>query len=199
MASLRTRHGAARFPGREGIREAARLRVTALWAVLPESDRSAGFGDRLRHWRAVRRTSQLDLASAAETTPRYVSFVETGRARPSREMVLRLARAMDVPLRERIGLLQTDLCSRCGLCETRCSQKLPVSWMFRAAYVARYPSESYETWDEVEYFRLHPGEQATCVSCPDVTCGCPYGIDLPHALPVLHVQMIDLRDRVRPR
>jgi transcriptional regulator with XRE-family HTH domain len=65
----------------------------------------AGFGDLLRHWRAVRRVSQLELASAAGTTPRYVSFVETGRSSPSREMVLRLALALDVPLRERNGML----------------------------------------------------------------------------------------------
>lgn len=65
----------------------------------------AELGDLLRHWRAVRRRSQLDLASEAGTTPRYVSFVETGRARPSRQMVLRLARALGVPLRERNGLL----------------------------------------------------------------------------------------------
>jgi transcriptional regulator with XRE-family HTH domain len=62
-------------------------------------------GDLLRHWRAVRRMSQLDMAVEAMTTPRYVSFVETGRARPSREMVVRLARALDVPLRDRNGLL----------------------------------------------------------------------------------------------
>ena len=74
-------------------------------AALPEPEPAAGLGDLLRHWRAVRRISQLDLASVAGTTPRYVSFVETGRARPSREMVLRLARALDVPLRERNGLL----------------------------------------------------------------------------------------------
>jgi transcriptional regulator with XRE-family HTH domain len=49
--------------------------------------------------------SQLDLAAEAATTPRYMSFVETGRSRPSREMVLRLAAALDVPLRERNGLL----------------------------------------------------------------------------------------------
>ena len=49
--------------------------------------------------------SQLDLAAAAATTPRYMSFVETGRSQPSREMVLRLAGAMDVPLRDRNGLL----------------------------------------------------------------------------------------------
>jgi transcriptional regulator with XRE-family HTH domain len=63
-------------------------------------------GDLLRHWRAARGKSQLDLASEAGTTPRYVSFVETGRSQPSREMVLRLARALDVPLRERNDLLR---------------------------------------------------------------------------------------------
>ena len=66
---------------------------------------TAPFGDLLRYWRRVRRTSQLHLSIAAGTTPRYVSFVETGRAQPSREMVGRLARALDVPLRERNGLL----------------------------------------------------------------------------------------------
>ncbi len=73
-------------------------------AVVPVVEK-AEFGDLLRHWRAVRRISQLDLASAAETTPRYVSFVETGRSQPSRDMVLRLALALDVPLRERNGML----------------------------------------------------------------------------------------------
>jgi len=63
------------------------------------------FGDLLRHWRSVRVKSQLALASDARTTPRYVSFVETGRAQPSRQMVVRLARALDVPLRERNDLL----------------------------------------------------------------------------------------------
>jgi transcriptional regulator with XRE-family HTH domain len=63
------------------------------------------FGDLLRHWRRVRAKSQLDLAGDARTTARYVSFVETGRSQPSRQMVVRLARALDVPLRERNGLL----------------------------------------------------------------------------------------------
>lgn len=66
---------------------------------------SATVGDLLREWRAVRRHSQLELASHAGSTPRYISFIETGRARPSREMVVRLAEALDVPLRERNDLL----------------------------------------------------------------------------------------------
>jgi transcriptional regulator with XRE-family HTH domain len=63
------------------------------------------FGDLVRYWRRVRSMSQLDLAAAAATTPRYMRFVETGRSQPSREMVLRLAVALDVPLRDRNGLL----------------------------------------------------------------------------------------------
>ncbi|HMJ75823.1 MAG TPA: helix-turn-helix transcriptional regulator [Iamia sp.] len=66
---------------------------------------SSPFGSLLRQWRAVRGASQLALAIEAGTTPRYVSFVETGRARPSRHMVERLARALEVPLRERNELL----------------------------------------------------------------------------------------------
>jgi len=64
-----------------------------------------GFGTHLRHWRQHRRLSQLDLASEAEISTRHLSYVETGRAAPSREMVLRLAERLDVPLRERNALL----------------------------------------------------------------------------------------------
>lgn len=71
-----------------------------------EAIRNVGkFGDRLRHWRQYRRLSQLDLALAAEMSTRHLSFIETGRAAPSREMVLRLADQLDIPLRERNLLL----------------------------------------------------------------------------------------------
>ncbi len=63
------------------------------------------FGAHLRHWRTRRRLSQLDLAQEAEVSTRHLSYVETGRAAPSREMVLRLAERLDVPLRERNALL----------------------------------------------------------------------------------------------
>src|ERR1051326_4613167 len=62
-------------------------------------------GDHLREWRQRRRMSQLDLAVDAEISARHLSFLETGRSRPSREMVLRLAERLDVPLRERNMLL----------------------------------------------------------------------------------------------
>jgi transcriptional regulator with XRE-family HTH domain len=62
-------------------------------------------GDLLREWRQRRRMSQLDLALEAEISTRHLSFVESGRAQPSREMVLNLAERLEVPLRERNVLL----------------------------------------------------------------------------------------------
>jgi len=62
-------------------------------------------GDHLREWRQRRRLSQLDLALDAEISTKHLSFLETGRAQPSREMVLRLAQELDVPLRDRNVLL----------------------------------------------------------------------------------------------
>ena len=62
-------------------------------------------GELLRHWRQTRRMSQLELALDAEVSARHISFVETGRAAPSREMVLVLSSSLSVPLRERNALL----------------------------------------------------------------------------------------------
>ncbi len=62
-------------------------------------------GDLLREWRQRRRLSQLDLAIAANVSARHLSFVETGRSRPTSEMILHLAEHLDVPLRDRNALL----------------------------------------------------------------------------------------------
>lgn len=62
-------------------------------------------GGQLREWRQRRRMSQLDLALAADVSARHVSLVETGKSRPSADMVLRLADRLDVPLRDRNRLL----------------------------------------------------------------------------------------------
>jgi transcriptional regulator with XRE-family HTH domain len=62
-------------------------------------------GDLLREWRGRRRLSQLDLACEADISTRHLSFIETGRALPSREMILHLAEMFEVPLRERNMLL----------------------------------------------------------------------------------------------
>jgi transcriptional regulator with XRE-family HTH domain len=65
----------------------------------------AYFGVLLRRWRAVRHVSQLALALDADISTRHLSCIETGRAQPSRDMVLRLAEAQEIPLRERNVLL----------------------------------------------------------------------------------------------
>src|SRR5258708_30197650 len=63
-------------------------------------------GPLLKRWRNARRMSQLELALAADVSPRHLSFLEAGRAKPSREMLLRLSRVLDVPFRESNVLLQ---------------------------------------------------------------------------------------------
>ncbi len=67
--------------------------------------RNNPFGQLLKSWRGSRKLSQLDLAVEAEVSQRHLSFLESGRAQPSRDMVLLLAEALDVPLRERNTLL----------------------------------------------------------------------------------------------
>ena len=89
-------HGAARGPPYHAPMHAHHT---------PHPGAPAPFGERLRHWRQRRRLSQLELALQAEVSTRHLSCVETGRASPSREMVLRLAERLQLPPRERNALL----------------------------------------------------------------------------------------------
>jgi transcriptional regulator with XRE-family HTH domain len=68
-------------------------------------DTARSIGDHLRAWRQRRRMSQLDLASEADISTRHLSFVESGRSQPSRDMVLHLAERLEIPLRDRNVLL----------------------------------------------------------------------------------------------
>lgn len=74
--------------------------------IIPSSDQG-GFGTLLREARRLRRLSQLELALRAQVSQRHLSFLESGRAQPSREMVIALAQVLDLPLRERNRLLHT--------------------------------------------------------------------------------------------
>jgi transcriptional regulator with XRE-family HTH domain len=71
----------------------------------PSRTAARSASDLLREWRLRRRMSQLDLACEAEISTRHLSFLETGRSQPSREMLLRLAERLEIPLRERNALL----------------------------------------------------------------------------------------------
>src|SRR5260370_3995959 len=74
-------------------------------AARAERSQPVHIGDHWREWRQRRHLSQVDVAGDAEISARHLSFVETGRAAPSRDMVLRLAEWLEVPLRERNVLL----------------------------------------------------------------------------------------------
>lgn len=91
-------------------------------------------------------------------------------------------------------MLQT-LCSRCGYCDSLCSQKLPVSWLFRDAYIQTIRAETFETLDRLQYFHLHSKSTATCGSCDHITCLCPSGIDIPGGLIRVHEVMSQLKDQ----
>src|SRR6266487_2759691 len=83
-------------------------RVVVLCVVslqLMSTVQSQPVGNLLREWRQRRRMSQLDLASEAEISSKHVSFLETGRSLPSRDMLLHLAERLEIPLRERNILL----------------------------------------------------------------------------------------------
>jgi len=82
-----------------------KMRAKAGINIAPIAEAPAHFGSGLRWWRERRGFSQLDLAGAAETTQRHLSFLESGRASPSREMVIRLASVLDLPLRQQNALL----------------------------------------------------------------------------------------------
>src|SRR5215472_19067963 len=79
-------------------------RVTST-TVMPHAGEPVPVGKLLRSWRERRMVSQLELALRADVSARHLSFVETGRSRPTSEMILRLAHQLNVPLRERNVLL----------------------------------------------------------------------------------------------
>jgi transcriptional regulator with XRE-family HTH domain len=81
------------------------------------------FAARLKWWRERRGFSQLDLAHAAGVSQRHVSFLEVNRTAPSRDMVLKLAAALDLPLRQQNALLlAAGLCADLARKSLRCSR-----------------------------------------------------------------------------
>ncbi|MGB7413120.1 MAG: helix-turn-helix transcriptional regulator [Thermosynechococcaceae cyanobacterium] len=71
----------------------------------PETSLDKAFGQFLKQWRSQRNFSQLDLSMASGVSQRHISFIESGRARPSRDMVLKLAAVLDIPLRQQNKML----------------------------------------------------------------------------------------------
>jgi transcriptional regulator with XRE-family HTH domain len=83
---------------------AGRQRVRYQYAMATQAP-TAGIADLIRQWRERHHVSQLELALRADTTQRHISFIERGRSHPGRGMIVRLAEALDIPLRERNSML----------------------------------------------------------------------------------------------
>jgi glutamate-1-semialdehyde aminotransferase/predicted aldo/keto reductase-like oxidoreductase len=86
--------------------------------------------------------------------------------------------------------LHATICQRCGKCEETCSERLPISWLFRAADINERGAVPFETPADKLYFDLHPpADEALCVTCEAVTCHCPLGLDIPSLLTSAHQKM----------
>lgn len=106
---------------------------------------------------------------------------------------LELAAERELALQERIAELRTTLCSRCGECEPTCSRGLPISWMFREAYIWLNPADTFDAVPRLHYFHLHEDEALACATCTNRTCLCTQGLDVPRELARVHEKMLELR------
>lgn len=117
-------------------------------AALPHASRRLSVGDHLRHWRQLRRLSQQDLALDAGLSTRHLSCVETGKAGPSRELVLRLCERLAVPLRERNAWLVSA-----GYAPMYREQRLDDPAMDAARRAVQHILDRHEPWPAVAFDR----------------------------------------------
>ena len=108
------------------------------------------FGRQLKYWRQTQGISQLSLATLACTTPRHVSFLENGRSRPSDQMVVRLADALEVPIRERNQLLVAA-----GYEGTYTEEELDAETSAVFMKAVRYTLESHAPYPAIVRNRYH--------------------------------------------
>lgn len=120
----------------------------AALALAPTPTRRASVGDHLRHWRQLRRLSQLDLAADAELSTRHLSCVETGKASPSRELVLRLCERLAVPLRERNAWLVAA-----GYAPMYREHSMDDPSMLAARRAVQHILDSHQPWPAVAFDR----------------------------------------------
>ena len=101
------------------------------------------FGALLRSWRSARRLSQLELSLISNVSQRHLSFLESGRGRPSRQMIFQLAGALDIPLREQNDLLQAAgfaTAFRCSPLDTRAMEPVRQALEMVLAHHDPYPA-----------------------------------------------------------
>ncbi len=124
--------------------------------------------------------------------PGTASVAEAEENALSGNAPINLGADQQMRLKEFVNGLRKRVCSRCGACDTLCSQGLPISWTFRAGLINLYPAALFEQPENMEYFRLHPRLEPICAACPNMTCACPDGINIPQSLKEIHTQMVDL-------
>lgn len=106
---------------------------------------------------------------------------------------LDLAPAETEAMEVAIDRLRATVCSRCGHCDSLCSRGLRISWLFRAAHIENSRLMVFETPPNLRYFDLHPAkETAICSDCDNITCHCPFHIDIPAQLIRTHSTMFNL-------
>lgn len=90
-------------------------------------------------------------------------------------------------------LLTQKVCSRCGECDVSCSRDLPISWLFRSAYINLSTYYTFENSDQaLQYFTLHPDMESICQNCDNATCFCPKGLNIRDELITIHEKMLRL-------
>lgn len=136
--------------------------------------------------------SILEQPEVACVLPGTASVDEAEQNARSGHAPIALAGSGHAKLATLVTGLRTTVCSRCGKCDDLCSQKLPVSSIFWAGLFHLHPSGVLEQPENIQYFHQHPSLESVCATCPDVTCVCPAGIDIPRSLVAMHAQMVGL-------
>jgi predicted aldo/keto reductase-like oxidoreductase len=139
--------------------------------------------------------SILQMPGVAAVVPGTCSQEEAEENARAGHEPIALAEEAQVTVLRTAAVMRADLCSRCGECEPTCSKSLPISWMFREAYMWSYFADIFDAIDRHHYFRIHPSTTLTCTTCDDQTCLCPSGLDIPKALAEAHAQVVEMRRR----
>ncbi len=135
----------------------------------------------------------LSLPGVAAVAPGIASVAEAEENARAGHGEIALDPAHTAAIEQVAAEMRTLLCSRCGACEPTCSRGLPISSMFRDAYIWGYGNETFMADDRENYAALHPPDALACATCDAQTCRCPQGLDVPRALAAVHDTVAGLR------
>ena len=137
--------------------------------------------------------SILQMPGVAAVVPGTCSPEEADENARAGHEPIAVGNEQEAAMLETVQAMRSDLCTRCGECEPTCSKSVPISWLFREAYVWSYFADVFDAIDRHHYFHLHPSITLACAECGDRTCVCPSGLDIPKALTEVHDQVVEMR------